>query len=208
MLTTSTAVRCCAQRTAAWCEGLPHLLQGAHLGLVHVDHHRFDDRHGAPASCPSAAQAPAPGPFRLIPHWNLATGSRLTPRWTRLNLASTIASNDNFGHHVQDHPSDQGDFRHLTLPFDRFGRLCAFRPRTPVGRTFRGFCFSRFQHAHLRQVDRHDFRPPERGRRAPMFRPQTASLTLAFRRIAPWGWPLPTRRQRSSQDARRQKDSL
>jgi hypothetical protein len=161
MLTTSPAVRCCARRMAAWCEGLPHLLQGAQGSMIDTPRQRA-------ALQPPNRQLQAP--FRLIPHWNLATGSRLTPRWTRLNLASTIASNDNFEHHVQDHPSDQGDFRHLTLPFDRFGRLCAFRPRTPVGRTFRGFCFSRFQHAHLRRVDCHNFRPPERGRRAPMLR--------------------------------------
>ncbi|CAN7754817.1 MULTISPECIES: hypothetical protein [unclassified Variovorax] len=94
------AVRCCAQRTAAWCEGLPHLLKvrtWASFMSITIGSMIDTARQRAAPQPPNRQLQP---PFRLIPHWILATGSRRTPRWKRLNLASTIASNDNFGHHV------------------------------------------------------------------------------------------------------------
>ncbi len=75
---------------------LPHLLHGAHLHLVHVDHHRFDDRRTAPAGCPSAIQPPLPGPVqaqsslesraRLQTHTSLEKTASCPPAALKLTL--------------------------------------------------------------------------------------------------------------------------
>ena len=60
-------------------QSLPHLRQGAQLGVAHVEHHPFDDR---PASTAGGLSAPCPPPpktaARLTPHWNHVPGPRLT----------------------------------------------------------------------------------------------------------------------------------
>ena len=38
--------------------------QRAHLGFVHVDHHRIDDRPSSSAGCPSAAKPPVSDPLQ------------------------------------------------------------------------------------------------------------------------------------------------
>ncbi|MBE7427035.1 MAG: hypothetical protein IT503_00090 [Burkholderiaceae bacterium] len=53
---------------------LPHLFHGAHLRLVHIDHHRFDDRHAAPA----AARKPLNRPSQAVQaHSSLESRARL-----------------------------------------------------------------------------------------------------------------------------------